>query len=79
MAGQQEHLPVAASLMGATGLDYELITFARQFLEKSNLPDAVETGRYIFGSDPTKIEQKLDSPTYSFSRQSSSRAAGRGA
>ena len=51
--------------MGAAGLDYELITFARQFLEKANLPEAVETGRYMFESDPTKDKQKLDPPTYS--------------
>lgn len=56
---------MAASLMGAAGLDHELITFARQFLEKANLPDAVETGRYMFESDPSKDIQKLDPPKYS--------------
>ena len=48
VSGQQEQLPVAASLMSAAGLDYELITFAREFLEKSEMPDAVKTGRHMF-------------------------------
>lgn len=64
VSGQQERLPIAAGLMCASGLDYELITFARRFLEKSQLPDAVETGREMLGPDPTKREQKLNSPSY---------------
>lgn len=52
--------------MSAAGLDYELLTFTRQFLEERDLPDRVETGRYMFGSDPTKTEQELKPPTYGF-------------
>ncbi|KAL9065806.1 MAG: hypothetical protein Q9161_007971 [Pseudevernia consocians] len=64
VSGQQERLPVAASLMSASGLDYELITFARQFLEESDLPDAVMTGREMLGPNGTKSEQRLNPPTY---------------
>ena len=64
VSGQQERLPVAASLMSASGLDYELITFARQFLEESDLPDAVMTGREMLGRNGTKSEQRLNPPTY---------------
>ena len=68
MSGQQERLPVAASLMGAAGLDYELITFAREFLENCGLPVAVGTGRDMFRPDPAKREKELDPPTYGFQR-----------
>lgn len=71
VSGQQERLPVAASLMSASGLDYELITFARRFLEKRDLPAAVETGREMLGPSPTKREQELNPPTYGLRRISS--------
>lgn len=64
VSGQQERLPVAASLMGASVLDYELITLARRFLEERDLPDAVKAGREMFRPDPTKGEQKYSPPTY---------------
>ena len=76
VSGQQEQLPVAASLLSAAGLDYELITFARRFLQKcDHLPDAVKTGRHMFGPDPTKGDQKLDPPTYGSHQPNSVRAA----
>ena len=66
VSGQQERLPVAASLMGAAGLDYELITFVRKFLEGCDLPVGVSTGRDMFRPDPAKREKELDPPTYGF-------------
>ena len=68
---QPERLPVAASLMGAAGLDYELITFARKFLENCDLPNAVGTGRDMFRPDGPKREKKLDPPAYGFQRPKS--------
>ena len=52
--------------MGAAGLDYELITLAREFLESCDLPVAVSTGRDMFEPGPAKREKKLDPPTYGF-------------
>ena len=54
--------------MGAAGLDYELITFARRFLEDCGLPIAVNTGRDIFRPDAAKREKELDPPTYGIER-----------
>ena len=54
--------------MGAAGLDYELITFARTFLDDSDLPNAVETGRDCFTLDHANKEGRCDPPTYSFER-----------
>ena len=60
--------------MGAAGLDYELIAFTRRFLKKCDLPDAVKTGREMFGPDPARKQQKLDPPTYGSHRPSSIKA-----
>ena len=76
MSGQQERLPVAVSLMGASGLDYELLTLTRRFLEKSDLPKAVETGREMFGPDPTKRDLSPDPPIYACNRPDSVKIAG---
>ena len=70
VSGQQERLPVAASLMGAAGLDNELITFARKFLMDCGLPVAVTTGREMF-PDPAKRKKELEPPTYGFQRPKS--------
>lgn len=64
VSGQQEFLPVAASLMGSAGADYELVTFACRFLKECKLPDAVKTGRDIFEGDPKKRETRFDPPRY---------------
>ena len=77
LSGRQKHLPVAASLMCASGLDSELITLARRFLENSDLPDAVETGREMLGPDPAKRDLSLNPPIYDFNRVDSIIFAGR--
>lgn len=77
VSGQQERLPVAASLMGASGLDYELLTLTRRFLENSDLPRAVETGREMFGPDPAKRDLSLNPPIYQFNRPDSVAVAGK--
>ena len=57
--------------MGAAGLDYELITFVRKFLEDCDLPAVVSTGRDMFRPDPAKREKELKPPTYGFQRRKS--------
>ena len=68
VSGQQERLPVAASLMGASGLDYELITLARRFLENSDLPHAVKTGREMLEPDPARRDLSPNPPVYDITR-----------
>ena len=64
VSGQQERHPVAAGLMGASGLDFELITLVHDFLHGTNLPKAVYTGREVLESTPKKGQPKLNPPAY---------------
>lgn len=63
--------------MGASGLDYELLTLTRRFLENSGLPKAVETGREMFGPDPATKDLNPDPPIYAFNRPDSVAIAGK--
>lgn len=63
--------------MCASGLDSELITLARRFLENSDLPNAVATGREMLGPDPAKRDLSPNPPMYDFNRPGFVNVAGR--
>lgn len=62
---RQERLPVAAGLISASGSDAQLLALVRQFLEQSDLPRAVETGREMFGGPDAQVrDSSLKAPSY---------------